>query len=83
MGRTCFRYKKGHPVKFMVETTEDLKTYRNFWLDSVYEENTQGCNETYTRLDREIGEHGVYIPTVRASPVQYLLEYVMGMENFY
>lgn len=75
-------FKQGHPVKHPVESLEELHILKNIWSRSTYEE-TSGMEEAYARAVQEIGQDGIYVPTVKPSPVQELLEYEMGPANFY
>ncbi len=75
-------FQTGHPVKYPVETLQDLRVLKNIWLHSRIEE-TGGMGEPYRRLEEQIGEDGRYIPTVEPSVIQRLLQYEMGMVNFY
>jgi uroporphyrinogen decarboxylase len=38
---------------------------------------------SFFRVEAAIGDMGIYVPTVKQSGVQHLLEYEMGVENFY
>ena len=72
----------GHPIKHPVETLDELRILRNIWEESRYEE-TDGMEEACARLDRAIGDRGIYCPTLGPSPVQQLIEMDMGVVNFY
>jgi len=74
--------KNDHPVEYPVRSLADLRILRAIWEASDYMEQA-GMEEKLTRLDRLIGDEGLYFPTLDPSPVQYLLEYEMGMANFY
>jgi len=71
-----------HPVEYPVRSLEDMRILRSIWEASDYVE--QGDMEaSFARTERLIGDDGMYVPTVDPSPVQSLLEYEMGVENFY
>ncbi len=74
--------KNDHPVDYPVRSLEDLRILRAIWEASEYVEQA-GMEESLVRLNRLIGDDGMYVPTLDPSPVQNLLEYEMGMENFY
>lgn len=81
-GPLTLKTREAHAVKYPVESVEELRTLKNVWRESHYAE-TEGMEEDYERLETATGEHGVYVPTVPASPVQQLLQVEMGVENFY
>ena len=98
-GELISKAKDDHFVKYPVQTFEDMKILKNIWLNSYYEirdgceENpwlnpysdkpVGMCEESYRKVLGEIGNDGVYIPRVGPSPVQRLLQFDMGTENFY
>lgn len=82
-GELTSAYKQAHPIKYPVASIEDIRILKNIWLNSHYEEIDDGVYETYEANRKEIGEDGIFVPTLDASPVQHLLEYEMGAENFY
>ena len=78
-------YKKSHPIKYPVETAEDMalllemtESYRVLPLGD-YADYANRCS----RCEAAIGQDGIYIPTLPPSPVQQLIEYECGLENFY
>jgi len=75
--------RSNHPFKYPVETIEDLRILKKIWENTKYVLRTKGCEETYERIDKLIGDSGLYIPTVEPSALQTLLEEDIGMENFY
>jgi len=75
-------FKNGHPVKYPVESVEDLRILKNVWLHSHYEA-TPGAEESYQRAEAALGESGIYAETVAPSPVQQLIELEMGLCRFY
>jgi hypothetical protein len=50
-------YERSHPLKYPVETGEDLKLYRTLWDEVRFEGRDDRIN--FERLDREIGPDGV------------------------
>ena len=77
-------FQNGHPVKYPVETIEDLRIFKNIYLNSYYEESKNDDYEKNIRkMESLIGEDGIMVEAVEASPVQVLLEYACGMMNFY
>jgi hypothetical protein len=81
-GELLATFSKDHPLKYPVATAADLRILKRVWAKAYYEEVENG-DGGYDRLEALIGDEGVYIPTVDPSPVQHLLEYEMGLENFY
>jgi hypothetical protein len=74
--------KHDHPVVHPVKSLEDLRVLRAIWEASDYIE-CQGMEEAFARVERQIGDDGMYVPWLDPSPVQSLLEYEMGAANFY
>ena len=74
--------KHDHPIQYAVKSLQDLRVLRAIWEDSDYVEQP-GMEEAFAQIERRIGDNGMYVPTVDPSPVQDLLEYEMGMTNFY
>ena len=81
-GELAATFARDHPLKYPVTTAEELKILKQTWAEAIYEEEANG-DGGYSRLDALIGDSGIYVPTVDPSPVQHLLEYEMGLENFY
>lgn len=75
-------FKNGQPIKFPVESIDELVILKNIWLNSHYEE-VSGTNESYDFVNNEIGESGIYVPTLSPSPIQQLLEEDIGITKFY
>lgn len=74
--------KHGHPLKYPVETIEDLSILIEIWSNADVRENKATAKDN-NRIAEMIGDDGIFVPTLQPSPVQQLLEYEMGMENFY
>lgn len=73
-------WEKGHPVKYPVETGEELRILRKIWENSRYAES-EGMEEAYRRVEAALGDDGIYVPTLGSSPVQQLIESDMGLAN--
>ena len=76
------RIDKGHPLKYPVETIEDVKVYQKILRDTQVVE-IEGGDDSYEKMDSAIGDGGIYTPAVGPSAVQQLIEFDMGPENFY
>jgi len=72
-----------HPVKYPVETLDDLKVLRHVWENTEYAANLEGREERCRRMAKALEGHGVYVPVVAPSALQMLLEDDVGMERFY
>jgi len=79
--------KAGHPVKYPVNDEEELRFLCEMWETVEILPPTQAIIDAsiagFHRIDNEIGDMGIYVPWVECSAVQRLLEYDMGVENFY
>jgi hypothetical protein len=82
-GTLTAKYKKGHPVKYFVESYEDLKVLYRIWSESYLEQDFEGVTDSCHRTLAAIGNDGIYTPTPLPSPVQQLIETEIGPENFY
>lgn len=76
-------YKKTHPIKYPVQNIEDVKILTKIWASASFVVHEEGCSESYVKMDRMMGDNGIFIPTTEPSPIQELLENEMGTENFY
>lgn len=81
-GTLIATFKEKHPVKYPVESVKELRILKNIWLNSRYEE-INAMKESYSLINEEIGESGIYVPTVGPSPIQQLIQYDVGLSNFY
>lgn len=72
----------GHPVKHPVASRAELRTLSELWRHTVCQE-TEGMEAASARLDRALGDDGVFFPTLAPSPVQQLLELDLGLAGFY
>lgn len=77
------KHKNGHPLKYPVETAEELKVYLEMLESYRIEPQEAGYKERCLRCEAVIGENGIYTPTFQPSPVQQLIEYDCGVEAFY
>jgi len=74
--------KSGHPVKYPVTDERELKILANYMGDTVVREISDVGTCNFQAVLGEIGEDGVYMPLFQPSPVQQLIEFNMGLENF-
>lgn len=81
-GTLTATFRGGHPVKHPVETKEDLRVLRNIWESTRYEA-AEGALESYKRVEAALGDDGVFTQTLSPSPVQQVIEFDMGLVNFY
>lgn len=70
-----------HPVKPFVCDLRDLRLYRSFWERARYLPEDDA--ETVANLDRAVGDAGVLTRFWGPSTIPHLLEYAVGMQNFY
>lgn len=75
--------RKIHPIKYPVQTIEDVRILTKIWTSASFIADETGCLESYAKMDRRIGDNGIFVPTTEPSPIQALLENEMGPENFY
>jgi hypothetical protein len=73
-------WRRGHPVKYPVETADDLFMMLDIWNSADVNE-IHHSHDNYRIVDI-IGESGILIPDLPPSPIQHLIEYDMGLENF-
>jgi hypothetical protein len=74
-------FEGSHPVKYPIDSLTALKIYREMWEGSSFKAHDD--SPTLTILDKLIGEHGVVTRFWGPSAIPRLLEYDMGIENFY
>ena len=74
--------QRGHPIKPLVATVEDVRIYRDAWERLRF---VKGDDDTpaFQATERLFGEDGIATCFPHASAIPSLLEYVMGMEPFY
>ncbi len=82
-GELAATFKQGHPVNHPVNNLEELRTLRCLWETTYYVEAGEDWEIRCCRADETIGASGIYAHFIPSSPVQRLLEYEMGLVNFY
>ena len=80
-GTLTAAHKNGHPRKFPVTNIDELRIYRVMWEAACFEPRDD--SETIKALDALVGEDGIVTRFWGPSAIPRLLEYDMGMENFY
>lgn len=73
--------EKGHPIKYYVETVDDLAVYRALWEGAHYVETDDA--PVLAALDEQVGHDGVVTRFWGPSTIPRLLEVDMGTVNFY
>ncbi len=81
-GELTATFRNGHPVKYPVETIEELRILKRLWADSHYEELPDAA-ASGLRSAGAVGDDGLYLPTLAPSPVQQLIELDMGLAQFH
>ena len=81
-GSLVARWHHAHPLEYPVKTRADLRVLREIWESTTYDPEP-AMTAAFARIEQLIGDDGLYVPTLDASPVQWLLEYEMGVSNFY
>lgn len=81
-GSLVARAQHGHPLEYPVKTLAELRVLRELWEATTYDADPAHA-AAFARTEQRIGEAGLYLPTLDASPVQWLLEYEMGVSHFY
>ena len=82
-GELIATFRRSHPLKYPVTNLAELDILKNIWLATRYVPAGPAWEEAYRRLDAHIGEDGIYTHFLWPSPVQRLIQYDLGMENFY
>ncbi len=73
--------KGGHPIKYMVESIEDVRLYTKMWEDAEYIKHDD--TEVFNSLERLVGQDGVITRFWGPSAIPMLIEFDMGLNNFY
>lgn len=73
--------KHGHPAKFPVTSTNELKLYCHMWEEARFVSKDEGS--VYTKINAEIGNAGITTRFWGPSTVPLLLEEIIGAQNFY
>lgn len=76
-------FRSNHPVKYTVTSLDELRLLKKIWECTVYGDLDQEWEERYWKMDRHVGDDGVYCHFIWPSPVQSLIEFDLGLENFY
>ena len=76
-------FRQGHPLEYPVKDLADLHILRHIWEMTHYEEIGPEWEQRHARAEKFIGDDGIYTHFIPSSPVQRLLEYDMGLANFY
>ena len=73
--------RRGHPVKYPVESVADVEVFRGMWEDARFVPADD--RETLAQLDALIGQDGIVTRFWGPSTIPRLLEMDMGTQNFY
>jgi hypothetical protein len=82
-GELTATFRSGHPVKYPVTNLQEVHILKNIWQSTIYREADPGWQARYEKMNRHIGQDGIYTHFLWPSPVQRLIEYELGLENFY
>ena len=74
-------WRGSHPVKYYVETLEELRLYRAMWEGARYTERDDRA--AFEAIDTLIGDDGVITRFWGPSTIPRLLETDVGIQNFY
>jgi len=74
-------WRNGHPLKFPVRGIEELRTYRRMWEAASFEPRDDA--PALRAMEDAIGPDGIVCRFWGPSAVPRLLEFDMGIENFY
>jgi uroporphyrinogen-III decarboxylase len=75
-------FRNAHPVRYPVQTREDLRTLKRIWESTRYEEPLDG-GEAIRRGRNAVGDQGLYAEALDGSPIQQLIQTEMGHAGFY
>lgn len=78
---TCRMAPNWHPVEYAVKTVEDVRLAIRRWEAARHE--AVDVKAAYARTEALLGDDGVPVLFPSASAIPYLLEYLIGMEQFY
>jgi hypothetical protein len=73
--------RRAHPVKYLVETLDDLRVYRSMWEQARFA--AVDDSEVFARTDAAIGDDGIITRFWGPSTIPRLLENDFGTTNFY
>jgi hypothetical protein len=74
-------YDRGHPVKYAVETEEDLRIYREMWEGAAFV--SEDDRASFQAINQLIGGDGITTRFWGPSCIPRLLENDVGTVNFY
>ena len=81
-GNLTSRWKNNRLVEHQVASSDDIAVLTNIWRHTRYEDDGS-AEEAYQRIDEALGSDGVCAPLANPSPLQQLIEFDMGLANFY
>lgn len=73
--------QKGHPVRYPVDSIEAVKIYREMWEAAEFVNHDD--TETFKAIEKLLGDSGIMTRFWGPSAIPRLLEFDMGVENFY
>jgi uroporphyrinogen-III decarboxylase len=71
-----------HAIKHVVNNIEELKIF-HWAVDHMDLNRPEPLPETFTLVDKDIGEDGIATTSFNNSPLMFLIEMVWGLENTY
>ena len=74
-------YRNGHPIKYPVSSIDDINIYMQIWENAQFIEHDD--NQVYDNINSIIGDDGIVTRFWGPSTIPKLLEYDMGVMNFY
>lgn len=69
--------KYGFTTKHLLEGPEDLKRYK-YLLESMV---IRSLKDSFIERDKRLGEHGLAVPSAPMTPIQQLLQSLIGLEK--
>jgi hypothetical protein len=76
-------FRNNHPIRYPVNDRKEIQILKKIWQATKYVEAGDDWLARYRKMEAHIGGSGVYTHFLWPSPVQRLIEYEMGLENFY
>ena len=74
-------YRGGHPIKYPVTSKEEINLYRQIWEKAQFV--ARDDSQAYEKINAVIAEYGITTRFWGPSTIPRLLEYNMGVKNFY
>lgn len=74
-------YRNGHPLKYPVGSLDEINIYREIWENAQFIAHDD--NQVYKDINTIIGDDGIATRFWGPSTIPRLLEYDMGVMNFY